>query len=225
VGGTSKGFIYNSEIIGAFAYATNKVCLLPKGIDNKTKKIFNETLETEILETTISNSPLIGIFIVANENGAILPWTSSKEEIDMLKSYFKDIEVLESKFNAIGNLVSANSKGAVLHVDFNENEIELIKSVLKVNKIAKLSKNKPLASYLFVDDNGFLASLYFDDYDIKMFEDVFSVQGDIGTVNRGSNIIKLGIIKNNKGLIVGGLTTGAEIAKIEQIFGVAKKIK
>lgn len=223
--GTTKGFIFNTEIIGAYSFATDYACFLPKGVNEKVKRLFEETLETEIVETNVSNSPLIGIFMVANENGAILPWTASKDEIDTLKSYFKDIEILHSKYNALGNLISVNSHGMILHINFNEEEIETIKSTFKINKVARLDKGKPLASYIYVDNNGFLASPYFDDYDLKLFEEVFSVQGDIGTVNRGSNIIKLGIIKNNKGIIVGGLTTGAEIAKIEQIFGFTKKVK
>jgi translation initiation factor eIF-6, putative len=225
VAGTSRGFIYNSEIVGAYAFATDDVCFLPKGIDNKIKKLFIETLETEIVEINISNSPLIGVFIVANENGALLPWTSTKEEIEILKSYFKNVEILQSKYNALGNLISVNSYGAILHISFDKEEIETVKNTLKIKKLAYLNKGKPLASYIFVDNNGFLASPCFDDNDLKLFEEVFSVKGDIGTVNRGSNIIKLGIIKNNKGIIVGGLTTGAEIAKIEQILGFAKKPK
>jgi len=222
--GTARNFIFNSELIGAFSFATNKFCLVCKGTEPKNKRIFEETLETEVREITISESSLIGIFIAGNSRGAILPWSSTKEEIDILKSYFDEIGVLNSKLNAIGNLISVNSKGAILHADFNEEEINFIKDVLKVKNIATLSsRNRKLASFLVVNDKGFLASPLFDEKDLELFRKVFEVDGDFGTVNRGSSAIKLGLIVNEKGAVVGGLTTGAEIAKIEQIFDLAKK--
>jgi translation initiation factor 6 len=221
--GSSRNLIFNSELIGAFSLATNKVCFVSKGIENKNKKIFEETLESEVKEITISESSLIGIFMVANSRGALLPWSATKEELDEIKSYFEDVEILNTKFNALGNLISANSNGAVLHADFKEEEIELIKDVLKVKQIATLPKeNRKLASFLAVNDKGFLASPFFDETALNIFREIFGVEGDVGTVNRGSFAIKLGIVANDKGVVVGALTTGAEIAKIEQIFYLAK---
>ena len=221
--GSSRNLIFNSELIGAFSLATNKVCFVCKGIENKNKRIFEETLESEVKEITISESSLIGIFMVANSRGALLPWSATKEELDEIKSYFEEVEILKTKFNALGNLISANSNGAVLHADFKEEEIELIKDVLKVKQVVTLPKeNRKLASFLVVNDKGFLASAFFDETALNIFREIFGVEGDVGTVNRGSFAIKLGIVANDKGVVVGALTTGAEIAKIEQIFYLAK---
>jgi len=119
----------------------------------------------------------------------------------------------------LGNLISANSNGAVIHINFNEEEINLIKDVLKVKNISFLPKGEQyLASFLYVNDKGFLASNYFSEKTLEIFRKTFNVNGDYGSVNRGSKIIKLGLICNNKGGIVGGITTGVEIGKIDQIF-------
>src|SRR5579875_1404146 len=211
--GTSRNFIFNSELIGAFSFANNKYCFICKGAEQKYKRIFEETLEIEVKEITISESSLVGIFIAANSRAALLPWSATEEEIDVLKSYFDEVAVLRTKFNALGNLISANSKGAVLHADFTEDEVNFIKDVLKVKSIAILpAENRKLASFLVVNDKGFLASPLFDESALKLFREIFDTEGDIGTINRGSSAIKLGLVINEKGAVVGGLTTGAEIA-------------
>jgi translation initiation factor 6 len=217
--GIDRAFIFNMEIIGAFSIATNKVCFLPKGVSQKTKELFKEILEVEIEEATIAESSLIGIFVAFNEKGILLPWNSTKEEKDKMTSYFENVEVLKSKYNALGNLISCNSSGAVLHINFNEEEINLIKETLKVKNISFLPEGENyLASFLYVNDKGFLASNYFSEKTLEMFKNTFNTNGGYGSVNRGSKIIKLGLICNNKGGIVGGMTTGVEIGKIDQIF-------
>lgn len=222
--GTARDFIFNSELIGAFCFATDKFCFVSKGIPEKTKQVLMETLEVEVKEISISESSLIGVFIAANQRGALLPSTATDEEVDEMKSYFEEVEVLKFKFNALGNLISANSNGAVLHFDFEEEMVEVIKSVLKVKNIALLPKqSRYLASFLIVNDKGFLASALFNEEAMKIFKETFKIEGDHGTINRGSGALKLGLIANNKGAVAGGLTTGAEIAKIEQVLGLAKR--
>ncbi len=224
--GTSRNFVFNSELIGAYSLATDKVCFVCKGVGEKTKRVFEEALEVEVKEITISDSCLIGIFLVTNEKIALVPWSTTKKEIDELKSYFQEVAVLDIKFNALGNLISANTKGALIHVDLPDDTVELIKDLLKVKKVTKLpSKNRILASFLFVNEKAFLASPLFNKEVIELFKEVFETEGDFGTVNRGSYVIKLGMVANSKGAVVGGLTTGPEIAKIEQIFGIGLALK
>ena len=131
--GTYKCSIFNSEIIGAFSYTNDKFCFLPKNVDEKVKRIFSEALEVEVAEITIAESPLIGIFLIATNNKALVPWNITKEEIDTLKSYFDEVVIFNSKYNAIGNFVSFNSNGVLIHFNLNEEEIEQIKEVLNVN--------------------------------------------------------------------------------------------
>ena len=70
-----------------------------------------------------------------------------------------------------------------------------------------------------VTNKGFL--LYRDSTpaEINFVEDIFKVQGDIGTVGRGITLVGACSIANSKGVIVGEKTTGPEMARLEEALG------
>jgi len=53
----------------------------------------------------------------------------------------------------------------------------------------------------------------------KMLESVFGVDVHIGTVNHGVPLIGSGLIANSEGAIMGTLTTGIEMGRIEESLG------
>lgn len=52
--------------------------------------------------------------------------------------------------------------------------------------------------------------------ELRVLEKVFDVPVMIGTVNHGSPVIGSGLVANSKGAIIGNLTTGIEIGRIEE---------
>ena len=50
----------------------------------------------------------------------------------------------------------------------------------------------------------------------KWLEDIFDVKVMIGTVNHGVPLIGSGLVANTKGAIIGDLTTGIEMGRIEE---------
>ena len=50
-------------------------------------------------------------------------------------------------------------------------------------------------------------------------EKVFDVPAMIGTVNHGTPLIGSGLVANTKGAIIGNLTTGVEMGRIEEALG------
>ena len=53
----------------------------------------------------------------------------------------------------------------------------------------------------------------------RMLSSVFQVPVMIGTVNHGVPLIGSGLIANGKGFVVGSLTTGIEMGRIEEALG------
>ncbi|KUO80177.1 MAG: hypothetical protein AT714_05805 [Vulcanisaeta sp. OSP_8] len=58
------------------------------------------------------------------------------------------------------------------------------------------------------------------DDDVKKVRDYFNLNVDVGTVNRGRSFIRGGLVVNNNGGLVGNDTTGFEIVRIMQVFGI-----
>jgi len=53
----------------------------------------------------------------------------------------------------------------------------------------------------------------------KVLESVFDVEVMSGTVNHGMPLIGSGLVANTKGAIIGNLTTGIEMGRIEEALG------
>jgi translation initiation factor 6 len=53
----------------------------------------------------------------------------------------------------------------------------------------------------------------------SMLEEIFDVGVMIGTVNHGVPLIGSGLVANSKGAVMGNLTTGIEMGRIEEALG------
>jgi len=200
---------YNSSEIGVFSKTNNEVTLVPPSATQKYKEKIKDVLETEVIETTICNSNLIGIFVAMNDNRIIIPSTVMDYEVEKLKDYFNEVIVMDTKYTAIGNLIAMNNKGIAVS-KFLKNEIDA--------PYLEVAGTSLLGSTVFATDKGFLVHRNAKDKEIKKLEEIFKVEGKVGTINFGDPYVKNGIIGNNKGILVGEDTTGPEINRIDDIF-------
>ena len=77
------------------------------------------TLKTDIIEVSLGESNLIGLFSKANSNGIILSNLATDEEMRALKAEARELNigVLGSNINAIGSNILANDKIAIINED------------------------------------------------------------------------------------------------------------
>ena len=54
---------------------------------------------------------------------------------------------------------------------------------------------------------------------MEKIEQLLKVRVDVGTVGYGSPFIRSGVIVNSKGVLYADGTTGAELGRIEEVFG------
>lgn len=206
----NKALYQQSPNIGIFSNSNNHTTLMPPTTPESFKKTVEKTLKTEILETTISNSSLIGVFTAMNDKEILTPNSITKIEEKKLKNHFNKVTKLKTKYTAIGNLVSINDNAVATS------------SVINTDKIGE--KNMKIAGYdlvgscLFVNNEGFLAHRDATPEELNEIEEVFQVEGDVGTVNFGDPYIKTGLIGNDNGLIAGKKTTGPELNRIDEVF-------
>lgn len=205
-----KATFHQSPNIGIFSNTNNEVTLVPPATSDTFKEKTQETLETEILETTISNSALIGVFTAMNDEKIIVPPTTTEREENKLKEHFKEVVKLQTKYTAIGNLITMNNERTAASKVINTDKIDF--------KNLDIAGTDLIGSSIFLTDEGFLAHRNATKKELQEIEETFKVEGDVGTVNFGDPHVKTGIIGNKEGILVGDQTTGPELNRIDEIF-------
>jgi len=110
-------------------------------------------------------------------------------------------------------LIALNDKGTIC-AKFIEKEM---KKHIKV-KSTTVADNDVVGSVVCANNDGFIAHRDATDQELKIIEKVLKVKGDIGTVNFGDPYIKCGLVLNSNGVLVGELTSGPELNRIDDVF-------
>lgn len=76
-----------------------------------------------------------------------------------------------------------------------------------------------IGSLITVTNKGFLISNKAVNSEINFAQEVFGVEGDIGTVGKGIPLVGACTISNSNGAIVAKDSTGPEMARVEEALG------
>lgn len=214
-----------SVCIGVYSLATDKMVIIPKLVPLKKAERLGEWLKVKLIQTSIGGSVLVGALACANSNGILLPHFVREEEIETIKSVFKEnITVIEKKKTAHGNIVLANDYGAIVDPLLKELEIKEISETLGVEAVPGEIAGLPYVGSLAVATNkGVVAHPLLKDSERKLLEDVLKVPVDVGTINCGVPYVHTGLIGNRYAAVVGSLTTGPEIFIIGNALDVVKE--
>jgi len=218
-----KYTIYGTSSLGAYIHTDEKVTLIPTDTPEKIDEAIKRVLKTKALRCSIARSSLLGIFIVSNSYGALIPSIVTDEELKYLQETFNELgyrlTVFNSKKTAIGNMILVNDRGAIISPLFSKKERVQIADTLNVEVVSMELANSPLVGAIAIATNrGALVHPLASDDELEILESVLHVKADVGTINRGSPYIKLGIIANSRGAIVGDETTGPELMRIHQVL-------
>lgn len=204
-----------NDFIGIFVKTNDRYTLAPIGISKKNENILKQTLNTEIVKTTISNSNLLGIFSVLNNNGLLLTPLSYNQEVKKLKEIFDVVEVFETEFVAIGNNIATNDKLAIISPLFSKKEEKFIQDVLDVETIKlKIAEHLTPGANMILTNNGALVNPNLkEDEEEKLKEIGIKFLG--GTLNYGTPYVGVCGVANKNGYCVGISSTGIELNRTE----------
>ncbi len=214
--------VYRSPNVGLFVRTNNDTLLLPFGFAETKAKKLKEYLDAEkIIHVSIAGTRLIGPMTVMNNNGILLPYTVSDDEIRILKQTGLNVDRLKSKFTAIGNLISANDKGAVVSNLFKGEADQNIKDILGVPiQTFSIGGYVQVGSMIVATNAGAIVHPIANDSEISRISEILQVEAEAATVNGGSPFLSSGIIANFSSVIVGNLTTGPELIMISRALKV-----
>jgi len=208
--------------VGLFLRTNNDTLLLPFGFAETKAKKLKEYLDIEkIVHVSIAGTRLIGPMTVMNNNGILLPYTVSDDEIRNLKQTGLNVDRLKSKFTAIGNLISANDKGAIVSNLFRGEAEQNIKDILGVPlQTFSIGGYVQVGSMIVATNAGAIVHPIANDSEISRISEILQVEAEPATVNGGSPFLSSGIIANFSSVIVGNLTTGPELIMISRALKV-----
>jgi len=210
--------VINNINIGVFVSINEDYAIVPRSFNDKEKEIIAEKLDVEVISTSINGSNLIGSLVVGNSRGFLVSRYATDSEIEPIKKV-TPVERFPDRMNACGNLILANNKGAMVHPELSNTSLKLIEEFLGVSVYkGSIGGYNVVGKAAVVTDKGLLVNPYIKKDDIEDLEKIFDVPLGIGTINFGSSLIGSGLIVNSKGYIVGGNTTGPEIARVEEVF-------
>ncbi len=212
--------IRNIDNLGVYCFSNNNYTLISSDAPDKVVQTITSALETKVVRTTIAGTTLIGTMVAGNNNGLLVPYTIEEHELALLKEIFSNVEILPTKMTALGNIILVNDYGALVHPKLGSKSIEIIEKTLGV-KVTKMAiAGVPTVGVMGVVNNkGMLVHPNASDDEIKLLKEIFGVSIERGTVNRGNGYVRLGIIANSRGAVVGSSTTGFELAVIERALG------
>ncbi len=206
--------------LGVYISVTDNIALIPVSTPEILENTIKEALEVDVLKTPIAGSGLLGALSVGNTKGILLTNQTLDKEIETMKNAGLNVAKLPDKHTAVGNIIIANDKGAIVSPYLSKKAIETIEEVLDVDvKPSKIAEFSIVGSIATVTNKGAILHPQTSENELKLIEDVLKVPADIGTVNRGVGLIGACSSANSNGIIVGELTTGPEMARLEEALG------
>jgi len=177
-------------------------------------------LEVDVVKSSVSGSSLIGSLAVANSKGIVVSPHVLDREIDQLQNLGLNVATIPGNYTAVGNIVAANDTGAIVSPFLSDEAINVIADTLDVNvEASSMVGSDIIGSLVSVTNRGFLISNRATESEIEFAQEVFGVEGNLGTVGRGIALVGACSIANSKGAIVAKDSTGPEMARVEEALG------
>ena len=212
--------IVGNPNVGVFTLATDDLAIVPYNLLDEKADIIKETLDVDVVKSSISGSSLIGSLAVVNSNGMVVSPHVLDREVKQFEELGINVATVPGKYTALGNIIAANDKGAIVSPFLSDEAIHIIEETLDVNvEATSMVGSDIIGSLIQVTNKGFLISSKAVKSEISFAQEVFGVEGDIGTVGRGIALVGACSIANSNGAIVAKDSTGPEMARVEEALG------
>ena len=212
--------VYRGPNIGIFTSVNDKFVFVPNGFAKTKAENLARYLQAEYLTTPVANTRLLGILMVLNNHGILLPRTSTTEEISNLrKNTGLNVKILDTKYNALGNLICVNDKGGIVSPNIEKVHVKEIEDVLDIEVIQKkIAGYYQVGAVMEANNFGGVIHPETEEDDVKKISNVLGVNVEPATINGGTPFVSSGMLTNNNAIVVGNLTTGPEIMMLTRAF-------
>ena len=207
--------IAGSSYIGVFCKCSDSLAVVPNQTTGSWKDDISKALGVEAIETTLGGCMILGSLMCLNSRGAIIADIAGEEEVAELGKHLGVVK-LDHPLNATGNNILVNDSHALVHPDFDKKTIKFIEDSLGVEaQKGTIAGVKHVGSAAVVTNKGVLCHPYTTDEEKAALSELFGLPVQIGTANYGTPLIGACLVANSNGAVVGEMTTGVELNRIE----------
>ena len=214
--GVIKYNINGSDYLGVFATATDKYALVWDGVGKRDRDVVAKNLDVECIGISIAGSDLVGIFSRGNSNGLILSNMAREDEVREIKEKTGiRVEVLKSDLNTVGNNILANDRIAIVNPEYTRSEMNAIGAILDVEVVGmEIGEFKTVGASNILTNKGIVVNNRSTDAEADRIKEITGFDVIRTTANTGALSIGLSSVANSFGMVVGGSTTGFEMARM-----------
>jgi len=203
--------------VGVCCRTNEDIAFIQKGLTKKVKKKIISVLDVTLVELSIADANIVGSLLTINSNGAVATDLIDDASIKIIEDQGLDVFVVGDKINAAGNDILVNDTGALVHPRLKDEALKEIEDVFKVPvHRGTIGSLDIVGMAAVVTNKGLLCHPKVTPDEKRQLEKIFNVSVMIGTINHGVPLIGSGLVANTKGAIVGNLTTGIELGRIEE---------
>jgi translation initiation factor 6 len=214
----AKASVHNNPFIGLFLKTNNEVTLAPPGMPKKNEEQIREVLGTRVVHVLIDQSPLVGLLAAMNSKGVALPCFVEKHAVAALKREGLNPLVFKGPLTP-GNLIVCNDRCALVSPLVPRDEAKRIADAFGVEVFQQaLAGSTVVGATCVASNNGVLAYNEASEIELKFIEKIFGCKAVGGTSNFGTVCNCLGVVANDRAVLVGDTTTGFEMQRVFQAF-------
>ena len=206
-----------NHAVGVLCRTNEDVAFIQRGLTKKVKNKIISALDVTLVELTIADANIVGSLLTINSNGAVVTDIIDAASIKIIEDQGLDVYVIQDKINAAGNDILVNDNGALVHPRLKDETLKEIEETFKVPvHRGTIGSLNVVGMAAVVTNKGLLCHPKVEPDEKRQLEKIFNVSVMIGTVNHGVPLIGSGLVANTKGAVVGSLTTGIEMGRIEE---------
>lgn len=174
-------------------------------------------LGVDVTVTTIGSVSSVGTMVAMNSRGIVVPKTISDDELTRLEKRSK-VLVVDDKPSALGNLIVANDQGCIVSDLISEEAASLVADFLGVSCLRmSVGRYRTIGSLFAVSNEAGVASPIVDDKTLDRASSALQVKMVPTTVNDGEKLVKLGVLINDRAIVVGKRTNGVELMSLQAL--------
>lgn len=214
-----RATIRKSPFIGTYVSLFDNNAIVPPIAPKGFLKLLHKYLGVNTVSTTIGGVSSIGPMVAMNGNNIILPRTIVDEELSVISRIYSEAMIVDSKLLAWGNLLVVNNKGGLISNMVPKEIMNQISDFLGLELVPlNLKDYRTIGSLFAISDEVGLVSPLVNSEGLQLAREVLKIRLNTTTVNDGEKLVKLGVLLNDKGLIVGRTTTGPELMAIQSLL-------
>jgi len=213
--------------VGLHGIATDKYCLVGKGVSDQQFAELEANLKVPVYRTSFYGTDLIGLFVAGNSSVLLVPKIIFEPELKALKAWLEKINVklfvIDTEHTAFGNNILLTDKIAIISNVYDKNAKKQIQQALGIETVSMdLAGTSVPGSVGKITNKGAIFSPNISDAEIKKLEQVLKFEIGLGTVNLGNPFISAGLIANSFGFVIGAQSSGFEMSRVDESLGFIK---